>query len=43
MPSAVLDAASITPEIGFRMSPPSPLAVPKRNPGRPYFFAPLAG
>ena len=43
MPSAVFDAASITPEIGFITKPPIPLAAPSKNPGRPFFSAPWTG
>ncbi len=43
MPSAVFDAASITPEIGLITSPPIPLAAPKRKPGSPLFSAPWTG
>lgn len=40
MPSAVLEAASITPETGLMTNPPIPLAVPSKNPGKPFFSAP---
>jgi len=43
IPYAVLEAASTTPEIGFKRSPPSPLPTPKKNPGNPFFSAPLTG
>lgn len=43
IPSAVFEAASITPEIGFSTSPPIPLAVPNKKPGNPFFSAPLTG
>jgi hypothetical protein len=37
MPSAVLDAASTTPDKGLRTKPPIPLTAPNKNPGRPDF------
>jgi hypothetical protein len=43
IPYAVLEAASTTPDRGFRIKPPIPFAAPKKNPGRPYFYAPLTG
>ncbi len=43
MPSAVLEAASITPEMGLMTNPPIPLAVPSKKPGSPFFSAPCTG
>ena len=40
MPSAVFDAASITPDIGLITRPPIPFAAPSKNPGSPFFYAP---
>ena len=43
IPSAVFDAASITPDIGLITRPPIPLAAPSKNPGSPFFYAPWIG
>ena len=43
MPSAVLEAASTTPDKGLRIKPPMPFAAPRKNPGSPLFSAPLTG
>jgi hypothetical protein len=43
IPSAVFEAASTTPDKGFKIRPPMPFAAPMKNPGSPLFSAPLTG
>jgi len=40
IPSAVFEAASMTPVIGLKTNPATPLVTPFRNPNAPPFSAP---
>ncbi len=43
MPYAVLVVASIIPDTGLMTKPVMPLSPPKKNPGKPSFYAPFTG
>ena len=43
IPSAVLVVASMMPDTGLMTKPVRPFRPPKKNPGKPFFYAPLTG